>query len=124
MLEPWVNIYYHPEKFGLIIFDKLECSDNNYQFDTRVVWKTENGSLLTARDSGCSCPSPFEEIHSSEGLDAFNFEEIKNEIAEEVSKLIQGNLKYGSSQNPNLPEDSQRFLQRTHRYIAYGEEGK
>ena len=57
------NIWYAPEKFGLVQFAEFEYSDGCYQFDTRVVWKDEQGQLWTARDSGCSCPTPFEDYH-------------------------------------------------------------
>jgi hypothetical protein len=57
------NIYYNPEKFGLEVFAEFEFSDRFYQFDTRVVWKDREGQLWTARDSGCSCPIPFEDYH-------------------------------------------------------------
>jgi hypothetical protein len=54
------NIYYNPEKSGLTIVAEIEYSSGCYEFDTRVVWKNEKGELFTARDSGCSCPTPFE----------------------------------------------------------------
>lgn len=56
-----MNVYYDPEKFGLTIIDSWDFSDGSYQFDYRVIWKNTKGELLTARDSGCSCPSPFED---------------------------------------------------------------
>lgn len=51
--------YYQPEKFGLEIVathDQPRC----YDFDLFVVWKDINDDLYWAYDSGCSCPSPFE----------------------------------------------------------------
>lgn len=57
------NPYYSPEKCGLEIVCQVELSEPSYSFDTRVVWKAQNGKLYTAHDSGCSCPTPFEYFH-------------------------------------------------------------
>lgn len=64
------NIYANPEKHGLKVVAELEYSDGMYQFDTRVVWRHgETGILFTARDAGCSCPTPFEEYDTLESLE-------------------------------------------------------
>lgn len=55
------NIYYSPEKFGLEMVGGVELSDGNYQFDTIILLRDSHGILLYAHDSGCSCPSPFED---------------------------------------------------------------
>jgi hypothetical protein len=61
-----VNIYYDPEKFGLVTIGEIDWSDGCYQFDLTVVWKRESdGRFVYADDSGCSCPAPFE----STGID-------------------------------------------------------
>ena len=73
------NIYYSPEEFGLTPFAEFEYSDGCYQFDTRVVWKDKQGVLWTARDSGCSCPTPFEDYHLGNIDRLINTDEIRNE---------------------------------------------
>lgn len=55
-------LYYSPEKFGLDVVAEIDYSDGCYQFDLRVVWQSDDGRLWTARDSGCSCPVPFEDM--------------------------------------------------------------
>jgi hypothetical protein len=55
-----MNIYYSPEKFGLTIFGSLE-KGGAYEFDTFVVFANADGDLFYATDSGCSCPTPFED---------------------------------------------------------------
>lgn len=55
-----MNIYYSPEKFGMRQIGEIDWSDGNYQFDLTVVWEDGDGSFWYAEDSGCSCPSPFE----------------------------------------------------------------
>ena len=64
----YVNPYYNPKECGLEIVTSLE-EDEAYQFDMIVVWKdTETGKLYMAQDSGCSCPTPFEETNSLSDL--------------------------------------------------------
>lgn len=60
----WENIYYNPEKFGLIEVAEISWSDESYQFDLTVVWRQKNtGKWFVESDSGCSCPSPFESVN-------------------------------------------------------------
>lgn len=84
------DVYNQPEKFNLEPVAEIDYSDKNYCFDTRVVWKhKETGKLYTARDSGCSCPSPFEGYTSLEKCSPFNLEEIENEIKKERSETTE-----------------------------------
>lgn len=71
------NIYYEPQDFGLEIFEQIDDDHSSYSFDDFVIWKRlEDGKLFYATDSGCSCPSPFEDtkiadlipVHTLEGL--------------------------------------------------------
>ena len=55
------NIYYSPEKYGLEEVFDVDKSDGCYQFDQFVIWRDED-LYLWASDSGCSCPSPCEEM--------------------------------------------------------------
>ena len=46
----------------------VQWGEECYSFDiTRVYKKTSNGRLFWAYDSGCSCPSPFEDL-TKDGL--------------------------------------------------------
>lgn len=78
------NVSYHPEKWGLTVVAELEFSDECYCFDTRIVWKDVTGKLFTARDSGCSCPTPFEDFNTMQDIDTFNFQELEREIEEDL----------------------------------------
>lgn len=56
------EIYARPETHGLRTIGEIEWSDGCYQFDLTVVWQdTGTGALYYGDDSGCSCPSPFED---------------------------------------------------------------
>lgn len=79
------NIYYHPEAFGLVTVAEIEYSDRCYQFDTRVVWQdTTTRELWTMRDSGCSCPTPFE-LYNRGNIDRFSYDSIYSEVMGEVN---------------------------------------
>ena len=56
------NPYYHPEKMGLSTVAEFDSADS-YEFDKFVVW-TDGKALFWATDSGCSCPTPFEDINN------------------------------------------------------------
>ena len=79
-----LDVYYNPEKFGLEPVAEINYGSGNYGFDLRVVWRhVKTGTLYTARDGGCSCPSPFEDYTSLKKLDRFVLSEIEEEVLEE-----------------------------------------
>lgn len=53
------NIYYEPEKYGLTLLRERDIA-GSYEFNTIVVFRSDDGRFLVGHDSGCSCPSPFE----------------------------------------------------------------
>lgn len=54
------EIYYAPEKLGMEQIAEQDWADA-YEFDMLVVWRDTDGKLRAATDSGCSCPTPFED---------------------------------------------------------------
>ena len=69
------NVYYNPDKHGLEVVADLELYEQDYSFDTVVAWRhVESGDVYWAHDSGCSCPSPFEDYNSIESLTKLSFE--------------------------------------------------
>ncbi len=72
------NPYYHPEKCGLTPVCEIEWTEPNYSFDTTVIWKAVNGKLYTASDSGCSCPTPFEDYKKLSDLTVVNKNVLDN----------------------------------------------
>lgn len=63
------DVYYQPEDFGLVTVAQLDLTEPDYSFDMVVVWEHhEYGLVYWAHDSGCSCPSPFEEYTDLEQL--------------------------------------------------------
>lgn len=62
------NPYYDPEKCGLEIVVNIS-KDISYEFDMVIVWKdVETGKLYMGHDSGCSCPTPFENFKSLDDM--------------------------------------------------------
>lgn len=95
------NPAYHPEKVGLTLVAAIEYSSGFYEFDTRIVWRRdETGELLTARDSGCSCPTPFDGIGGYEDLEKFDLKKLTREVRKEQSE----------SYNDVNADEAERFI--------------
>jgi hypothetical protein len=95
------NVYYSPEKWGFEVVAEVEYSDGDYQFDTRVVWRDRTtGTLYTARDSGCSCPTPFEDFMTLADLEVLNYEDLEREVRAE----------YGNEDHDLSMSEGQAFL--------------
>jgi hypothetical protein len=79
------NVYYNPHTWQLEPVAQIDYSNGSYCFDYRIVWKhVDTGLLYTARDSGCSCPSPFEGYKKLADLDRFALSEIEEEAKAEA----------------------------------------
>jgi hypothetical protein len=68
-----MNPFYYPEDFEpqLRLEASLELSGQSYSFDLVAVWTVADdptGRVYTATDSGCSCPTPFEDFESLAAL--------------------------------------------------------
>lgn len=74
------NPYYNPGDMGLNVVAEIEYSTGSYEFDTRVVWADADGNLYTARDAGCSCPTPFEDYAPIEKLERVDLESLRSEV--------------------------------------------
>lgn len=62
------DVYYQADAFGLEIVAEVSWSAPCYDFDLTVVWVDKDGNYYWASDSGCSCPSPFEDYTSIDML--------------------------------------------------------
>jgi len=63
------NIYYSPQDYGLEVVGEFDWSEPDWSFDMCVVWKEKRGRYWVGNDSGCSCPSPFEDVYDVNELD-------------------------------------------------------
>lgn len=59
-----MSLYDSPEKYGLEIVAELSDNNLSYEYDITVVWKDDANRVFWAADSGCSCPTPFEDYRS------------------------------------------------------------
>lgn len=62
------DVYYNPENFGLLMLSMLEESGLSWEFNMFGVWRDADSNLYYGVDSGCSCPSPFEDFTSVDSL--------------------------------------------------------
>jgi hypothetical protein len=92
------DTYYQPEKFGLSIVAETDQS-GSYEFDMFVVWQDVNGNYYWATDSGCSCPSPFENHTSVAHLTADSASDIMREYSNWYDERY---FKYESSHSEML----------------------
>lgn len=62
--------YHEVEKrFGLKKIYSFDDPEASYSFDEFRIWqRNKDGALFYGRDSGCSCPSPFENFKSKADL--------------------------------------------------------
>ncbi|TVZ01222.1 hypothetical protein EAS64_33630 [Trebonia kvetii] len=80
------DVYNQPEAFGLEIVATVEDEYASYSFTTFVILRDPaTGEVFYASDSGCSCPSPFEDYTSRESLAvARSGQELHNALDEWV----------------------------------------
>lgn len=81
-LEYYHNIYNKPERFGLELKASADFADS-YDFDIYALFRDSEGRWFMAHDSGCSCPSPFEDYKSAESIAdgrVFNVADIRKGI--------------------------------------------
>ena len=73
------NPYYGENNDGLQVVASIELYEEDYQFDIAAVFYKDH-KFYTGMDSGCSCPTPFEDFNSLEDFDGpFTKEHILNE---------------------------------------------
>ena len=71
------DVYSSPQKLGLDYIGDVEWDDEPYQFNMTAVWRDpQTGQIYWADDSGCSCPSPFEDVKSRDDLTAGTADEL------------------------------------------------
>lgn len=98
------DLYSQPEKFGLTPVGELNDPEANWSFDTFVVWKHEDGKIYWANDSGCSCPSPFEDYTS---LDRANTVVSMHDFIDAVKEYFNSIAPYTSDYNHRTHWDSE-----------------
>jgi hypothetical protein len=92
-----MNPYYNPESLDLemLAFDEPGLS---YEFNTLCFWATKNGRVYSAEDSGCSCPTPFEDYEG----------ETQDEVLQKLSRvgsIAQAEAEFDNWNKPSYREE-------------------
>jgi len=93
------DVYYQAEQFGLTQIGEIEWAEPDYSFDIGVVWRDAAGQLYYGRDSGCSCPSPFEDYTSLDQLEKFTFAELETKLKQSVEAEVTSTWRRGPSRD-------------------------
>lgn len=103
-----MNPYYNPEKLELEIlsFDEPEMS---YEYNILCFWATKNGLIYSASDSGCSCPTPFEEYSGETQKDVIQKLERIGSLEQSLSIFDSWNKDYDNC--PHLSIKSRKELE-------------
>lgn len=62
-----MNLYSNPGDYGLTLIADVDFGES-YDFDIFALFRNDDGAWFMAHDSGCSCPSPFEDYHSADDI--------------------------------------------------------
>ena len=85
------NVYYTPNNFGLEMIVEVDWTPGEpYEFNMTCVWRDKTGQLYMASDSGCSCPSPFEDFQSLDKLDKVSKHEAVKALKEKAANYSNG----------------------------------
>src|SRR5690606_29635696 len=85
------NIAYNAEDYGLEFLGSADLEDEPYQFYLVGVWYGPEGFYLST-DSGCSCPSPWENHMSIDDLTG----PMSAEDAVQEIKSLADDVSYGT----------------------------
>lgn len=108
------DAYHQPEQFGLEIVGTISWDDEAYQFNFTVVWKDpKTGELFYATDSGCSCPSPFENYTEREKLTPIaDFQAFHGWLTERVREVQADDYYTSEATKARVEGDMVRLLQK------------
>ncbi len=67
------TIQSNPEKYGFTLIAELEFG-GSYDFDTHLVFMNHLGLVYYVQDSGCSCPTPFDDINGVDDMELITLE--------------------------------------------------
>lgn len=88
-----MSVYSHPDDFGLRLLGEAEV-EPCYDYDKFVAWeRVADGRVLIGTDSGCSCPSPFEDQGVAALAEIGSYEEFDRALIywmQDRSRAIQG----------------------------------
>lgn len=106
------NVYYDPQDFDLNVEGSFDWAEPDWSFDMLVVWSDERGQYWVGQDSGCSCPSPFEDVTDVNELDGpYTKAGLKSRLNYLVSKRVEDPM-YSDYSAAKLLGSARDILQR------------
>jgi hypothetical protein len=92
--EDGYSSYPYDQFVGFTKLDEIEWDNESYAFNITGIWvRDSDGTLWTADDSGCSCPTPWENLGSLERL--FSIEALVERYKRQTATDETG-YRYGS----------------------------
>ena len=102
-----INPHYNPEKLNL---EQLQFDDNGgYDFDMLCFWATETGQIYSAKDAGCSCPTPFEDYEGIDQKSVLQQLERIGSLEQAENIFDEWNTSYDGS-NKKVNEENKHYL--------------
>jgi hypothetical protein len=106
-----VNPHYQPEKLGIIEIFEVQDDDLCYDFDILLFLVHSDGRVFSANDSGCSCPTPFEDYEGT------TIDECKLELVTSVPQAVRlytewANSNFGRKKASKTEGDVRSFVEK------------
>jgi len=97
------DLYSQPEAFGLELVGSIDLDNESYQFNIlAVLHEPPTDKFYIIQDSGCSCPSPFENHTGREALgEPLTAHETVKRVLDAVAEASEYRYSYG----PDDPSD-------------------
>ncbi|ROR95461.1 hypothetical protein EDD28_0102 [Salana multivorans] len=77
------NPHIRSDRFRWI--DSIDWDEESYQFNMTDAWlDTETGDVLVADDSGCSCPTPFEDTRLNDTTKIAHLKDLDAHVADRM----------------------------------------
>lgn len=106
------DIYNQPEAFGLTLLGEVNWYDLAYEFDFSIVLVDKDGFFYLERDSGCSCPSPFEGYTNLEELSKMTRSEVIAELQDTLSNVLGDRDSTYNYVSPQVEQDVARVIEK------------
>lgn len=99
-------------------FDEIQWGEACYSFDLTRVWRNvETNELFCADDSGCSCPSPFDNTDEDDLVKIESLFQFQRYL--ELDKPVDKRERYGCDY-PDTVDDINRVVQKVADHLLGG----
>lgn len=90
--------YPYDEVEGFLKIDEIEWRNESYVFDITGVWvRLSDGTVWMAHDSGCSCPTPWENLNTFERV--FSVDQLDDIYRDQNMEGSYGHTNYDEYQS-------------------------